>query len=49
MPPTFLLADMSSRASFVRVALSAQPDAPVRTPTPRRGLRRFGGRHRTST
>jgi hypothetical protein len=47
MPPTFLLADMSSRASFVRVALSAQPHAPVRTPLARRGLRRRGGHHRT--
>jgi hypothetical protein len=47
MPPTFLLADLFTRAEATRVSRSARPDGPVEIRAPRRpfGLlrRRSGG------
>jgi hypothetical protein len=46
MPPTFLLADLFTRAEATRVSRSTRPDGPTTPRRPRRGLnflRRTGG------
>jgi hypothetical protein len=46
MPPTFLLADLFTRAEATRVSRSTRPDGPTNPRRPRRGFtlrRRSGG------